>query len=377
MEFRLTDEQEQLREKVRQFAEKHIRPAVKRMEAEDRFPQEVVLKMAESKWMGIPVPSQYGGSGMDFLSYVLAIEEISKVSPALGVILAVHTSVGTNPILAFGTDEQKEKYATKLASGEYLGAFALTEANAGSDAGALQTTAVKENDHYRLHGTKMFITNGGAADTYILFASTDPSKGSRGITAFIVEKGLPGLQVGKKEQKMGLRGSNTTSIILEDCVVPVENRLGKEGEGFKIALANLGAGRIGIAAQALGIAKGALAAAWQAQQKEGDSGKLADMAVQIEAAQLLTYQAACLHQQNLPCTKQASMAKLFASRTAMNVATEAVQVIGEAGTTTRYPAERFFRDAKVCEIYEGTSEIQRVVIGKHLIGDSREKKENA
>ncbi|MFB4163345.1 acyl-CoA dehydrogenase [Alteribacillus sp. JSM 102045] len=377
MNLTFTDEQEMMKKMVRDFAANRVQAEVNRMEEEDRFPKELVKEMADLGLMGVPVPENWGGVGMDFVSYIIAIHELSRVSPALGVILSVHTSVGTNPILYFGSDTQKNTYVRKLASGEYLGAFALTEPGAGSDAGSLKTTAVKKEDRYILNGSKMFITNGGAADTYILFANTDPKQGAKGISAFIVEKTFPGFQIGKKEKKMGLHGSNTTEIILENCEVPAENLLGKEGDGFKIAMANLSAGRIGIAAQSLGIAEGSLqsAAEYAKERKQfgkpigahqGISFKLADMVTKVEAAKLLTYQAASLHSNDLPCAKQASMAKLFASRTAMETATEAVQVFGGYGYTKEYPAERFFRDAKVCEIYEGTSEIQRVVIGKHL-----------
>ncbi|MFB5662779.1 acyl-CoA dehydrogenase [Alteribacillus sp. HJP-4] len=379
MNLNFTDEQEMMRKMVRDFVKNKVAPAVKRMEEEDRFPEELIKEMASLGLMGIPVPEKYGGAGMDFTSYMIAIHEISRVSAALGVILSVHTSVGTYPILYFGTEEQKKKFIPKLSAGEYLGAFALTEPGAGSNASSLKTTAVRSGDHYVLNGTKVFITNGGAADTYIVFAATDKDKGSYGISAFIVEKDSPGLLIGKKEKKMGLHGSNTTELIFENCRVPAANRLGKEGEGYTIAMANLSSGRIGIAAQSLGIAEGALeAAVTYAKERhqfgrsigsqQGISFKLADIATNVEAAKLLTYRAAHLRSNNIDCTKEASMAKLFASKTAMDAAIEAVQVFGGYGYTKEYPAERFFRDAKVCEIYEGTSEIQRIVIGKHTIG---------
>lgn len=315
---------------------------------------------------------------MDFPSYILAINELSRVSATVGVILSVHTSVGTNPILYFGTEEQKQKYVTKLASGEYLGAFCLTEPSAGSDAGSLKTRAVKQGDHYVLNGAKVFITNGGEADTYIVFASTNPELGTKGVSAFIVEKDTPGFVIGKDEHKMGLHGSKTVQLTFEDAKVPAENLLGAEGEGFKIAMANLDVGRIGIAAQSLGIAEAAVQAATNYAKErvqfgkpiaaqQGVSFKLADMATAVEGARLLTYRAANLRALGKPCGKEASMAKLFASQTAMSVAIEAVQVFGGYGYTKDYPVERYFRDAKVCEIYEGTSEIQRLVIGKHLM----------
>lgn len=377
MNLRFTEEQEMVRKMVRDFAETEIAPFVEKME-DGEFPREILKKMADLGLMGMTIPEEYGGAGMDFPSYIIAINELSRVSATVGVILSVHTSVGTNPILYFGTEEQKQKYVTKLASGEYLGAFALTEPSAGSDAGSLKTRAVKKDDHYVLNGAKVFITNGGEADTYIVFASTDPELGTKGISAFIVEKDTPGFIIGKDEHKMGLYGSKTVQLTFEDAKVPAENLLGQEGEGFKIAMANLDVGRIGIAAQSLGIAEAALqhATAYAKEREQfgkpialqqGVGFKLADMATAVEGAKLLTYRAANLRALGKPCGKEASMAKLFASQTAMNVATEAVQVYGGYGYTKDYPVERFFRDAKVCEIYEGTSEIQRLVIGKHLL----------
>jgi alkylation response protein AidB-like acyl-CoA dehydrogenase len=377
MNLRFTEEQEMVRKMVRDFAETEIAPFVEKME-DGEFPREILKKMADLGLMGMTIPEKYGGAEMDFPSYIIAINELSRVSATVGVILSVHTSVGTNPILYFGTEEQKQKYVTKLASGEYLGAFALTEPSAGSDAGSLKTRAVNSVDHYVLNGAKVFITNGGEADTYIVFASTNPELGTKGISAFIVEKDTPGFIIGKDEHKMGLYGSKTVQLTFEDAKVPAENLLGEEGEGFKIAMANLDVGRIGIAAQSLGIAEAALqhATAYAKEREQfgkpialqqGVGFKLADMATAVEGAKLLTYRAANLRALGKPCGKEASMAKLFASQTAMNVATEAVQVYGGYGYTKDYPVERFFRDAKVCEIYEGTSEIQRLVIGKHLL----------
>lgn len=377
MNLRFTEEQEMVRKMVRDFAEKEIAPFVEKME-DGEFPREILKKMADLGLMGMTIPEEYGGAGMDFPSYIIAINELSRVSATVGVILSVHTSVGTNPILYFGTEEQKQKYVTKLASGKYLGAFALTEPSAGSDAGSLKTRAIKKDDHYVLNGAKVFITNGGEADTYIVFASTNPELGTKGISAFIVEKDTPGFIIGKDEHKMGLYGSKTVQLTFEDAKVPAENLLGQEGEGFKIAMANLDVGRIGIAAQSLGIAEAALqhATAYAKEREQfgkpialqqGVGFKLADMATAVEGAKLLTYRAANLRALGKPCGKEASMAKLFASQAAMNVAIEAVQVYGGYGYTKDYPVERFFRDAKVCEIYEGTSEIQRLVIGKHLL----------
>ena len=380
MDLKFTEEQEMMQKMVRDFALTEIAPFIERMEEHDEFPAEILNKMAELGLMGITIPEEYGGAGMDYTSYVIAINEISKVSATIGVILSVHTSVGTNPILYFGTEAQKQKYVTKLASGEFLGAFALTEPNAGSDAASLKTRAVKDGDFYVLNGSKIFITNGGEADTYIVFAITDATKGTKGISAFIVEKNTPGLIIGKNEHKMGLHGSRTVQLTFEDCKVPVENLLGAEGEGFKIAMGNLEYGRIGIAAQALGIAEAALEAAVNYAKdrkqfgkpiafQQGIGFKLADMATAVEATRLLIYRAAYLKAQGIPCGQEASMAKLFASRTAMEVATEAIQVFGGYGYTKEYPVERYFRDAKICEIYEGTSEIQRIVINRKLIAD--------
>jgi alkylation response protein AidB-like acyl-CoA dehydrogenase len=378
MEFKFTEEHEMMRKMVSAFAENEITPHIEAMET-GVFPKTILQKMGELGLMGIPISEEYGGAGMDFMSYIIAINEISKVSPTLGVILSVHTSVGTNPIVYFGTEEQKRKYVPKLAAGKNLGAFCLTEQSSGSDAASLKSkaVAVKEGGQYRINGSKVFITNGGEADVFIVFASTDPQKGSKGISAFVVEKGTPGLIIGKDERKMGLHGSSTVQVTFEDMKVPTANLLGKEGEGFKIAMANLDAGRIGIAAQALGIAEGAMEHAVQyaksreqfgkpIAEQQGIGFKLAEMATSIEASRLLVYRAAYLRSQGLNCGKEAAMAKLFASRTAVEVAIEAVQVFGGYGYTTDYPVERYFRDAKVTEIYEGTSEIQRMVISKNL-----------
>ena len=376
MDLRFTEEQELLRKLVVDFAQREIKPFVPRMEAGE-FPKEILEKMASLGLMGIPVPEKYGGAGMDYISYIIAIHELSKVSASVGVILSVHTSVGTNPILFFGTEEQKQAYVPKLAKGQYLGAFCLTESEAGSDAGNIKTKAIQNGDHYILNGSKLFITNGGVADVYIVFAVTNSKLKTRGITAFIVEKNTPGLIFGKDEHKMGLHGSRTLQLNFENMKVPIKNRLGKEGEGFKIALANLEFGRIGIAAQALGIAEAALEEAVTyartrrqfgktIAEQQGVGFKLADMATSTEVAKLLVYRAAFLKQKGNSCAKEASIAKLFSSKTAMEVATEAVQIFGGYGYTEDYPVERFFRDAKITEIYEGTSEIQRIVIAKHL-----------
>jgi alkylation response protein AidB-like acyl-CoA dehydrogenase len=377
MKLTFTEEQEMLRRMIRDFAQSEIAPFIEKME-QGQFPSEVLRKMGELGLMGIPVPEKYGGAGMDFISYILAIHELSRFSATIGVILSVHTSVCTNPILYFGTDAQKQKYVPKLASGEYLGAFCLTESSSGSDASSLKTRAVKDGNEYIINGSKMFITNGGAADIYIVFASTNPGLRSKGITAFIVEKNTPGFIVGKDERKMGLHGSRTVQLSFENMRVSKENMLGSEGEGFKIAMANLDVGRIGIAAQAVGIAEAALDAAVDYSKgrqqfgkliaaQQGVAFKLADMATNVEAAKLLLYRAANLRQHGQKCSFEASTAKLFASRTAVETSTEAIQVFGGYGYTEDYPVERYFRDAKITEIYEGTSEIQRIVIGKHLL----------
>ena len=367
-----------MRNMVRDFAQTEIAPFIEQME-HGEFPRHLLKKMGELGLMGITAPAEYGGAEMDFTSYILAIHELSKVSAVMGVILSVHTSVGTNPILYFGSDVQKDKYVPKLAAGEYIGAFCLTEPAAGSDAGSLKTRAVRDGADYVLDGSKVVITNGGEADVYIVFASTNPEFGTRGISAFIVEKDTSGFIVGKDEKKMGLHGSRTVQLTFENMRIPAENLLGEEGQGFKIAMANLDVGRIGIAAQSLGIAEAALEAATNYAKERVQFGKpiaqqqavgfkLADMATAVEASKLLVYRAAYLRSEGLPCGKEASMAKLFASQTAMDTAIEAVQIFGGYGYTEDYPVERYFRDAKVTQIYEGTSEIQRIVISKHVLG---------
>ncbi|MEN0587430.1 acyl-CoA dehydrogenase family protein [Kurthia gibsonii] len=376
MAIQLTEEQAMLQKMVRNFAQTEVAAFVPNME-KDEFPTAVLTKMGELGLMGMTTPEKYGGSDMDFISYILAIHELSKVSGTVGVILSVHTSVATNPILKFGTEAQIEKYVPKLASGEYLGSFCLTEPAAGSDAASIKTSAKKVEGGYELNGSKVFITNGGYADVYIVFAVTDSTQKTKGITAFIVERTMEGLVIGKNEEKMGLHGSSTVQLTFENLFVPEENILGQLGEGFTIAMANLNVGRIGIAAQALGIAEAALEAAIgyakERQQfnqpiikHQGIAFKLADMATSVEAAKQLVYSAAALYERGENCKKEASMAKLFASKIAVEVATEAIQVYGGYGYSKEYPVERYFRDAKVTEIYEGTSEIQRLVISKEL-----------
>lgn len=380
MDFKLTPEHEETRKLVRDFALKEVGPTAAKRDEEEYFDRSIFKKMAQIGLTGIPWPEQYGGAEMDFLSYVIAIEELSRIDSSIGVTLSAHISLASWPIFKFGTEEQKQKYLRPLAEGEKMGAYCLTEPGSGSDAGAMRTTAVLSEDgsHYILNGSKIFITNGGEAEIYVVFASTDRSQKTRGITAFIVEKDFAGFSVGKKEKKMGIRASATTEIIFDNCKVPVENRLGEEGFGFKIAMMTLDGGRNGIAAQALGIAQGALDLAldYAKQREQFDKPiasfqaiqfKLADMASKIEASRLLTYQAAWLESQGLPYGKESAMAKLFAGDTAMEVTTEAVQIFGGYGYSREYPVERFMRDAKITQIYEGTNEIQRVVIASHLL----------
>ncbi|MBN9655233.1 acyl-CoA dehydrogenase [Halobacillus litoralis] len=375
MNFTLTEEQEMLRKMVRDFAKNEVEPTAAERDEEERFDREIFDKMAELGLTGIPWPEEYGGIGSDFVSYVIAVEELSRVCASTGVTLSAHISLASWPIYKFGTEEQKQKYLTQLASGEALGAYALSEPGAGSDVSSMRTQAKLDGDHYVLNGSKVWITNGGVADIYVVFAKTDPNEGNRGISAFIVEKDTPGFTTGKKEKKLGIRSSPTTELIFEDCKIPKENLLGEEGKGFKVAMMTLDGGRNGIAAQAVGIAQGALDESVNyAKEREqfgkpiahlqGISFKLADMATEIEASRLLTYQAAYLESEGLPYSKASAMAKLFAGDTAMKVTTEAVQVHGGYGYTKDYPVERYMRDAKITQIYEGTQEIQRLVVGR-------------
>ncbi|MDP9727795.1 acyl-CoA dehydrogenase [Alicyclobacillus tolerans] len=377
MNFEFTSEQQEIRKMVRDFAREVILPKAAEIDEKDEFPREIIRQMGNLGMMGLPIPEEWGGVGADFVSYILAIEEISYACAAIGVILAVHTSVGTFPILYFGTEEQKQKYIPKLAQGEWIGAFALTEPGAGSDASSIRTRAVRDGDSYVLNGSKMFITNGGEADVYCVFAVTRPEKGSRGITAFLVEKDTPGFRIGRKERKMGLHGSSTVELLFEDARVPVANRLGEEGAGFSIAMRLLDTGRIGIAAQAQGIARAAFDAANQYVRGRKQFNQslfdfqavqfmLADMATKIEASHWLIYNAANRKMRNLPCAKEASMAKVFASDAAMQITTDAVQLFGGYGYIADYHVERLMRDAKVTQIYEGTNQIQRIVIARHI-----------
>lgn len=378
MEFELTEEQKLIQSMAREFAEKEVAPIAAEIDRNHRFPEELIPKMKELNLLGVPFPEEWGGAGADYLSYILVLEELARVSASTCTILAAHASLGTWPIYQFGTKEQKEKYLRKLASGEMLAAFALTEPSAGTDAASGKTTAVLEGDEWVLNGSKIFITNGGYAGVYIVTALTDPSKGVKGISTFIVEKDAPGFSVGEKERKMGIKASSTTPLYFNNCRIPKDALLGKEGEGFKIAMMTLDGGRIGIAAQAVGIAQGAFEAAVKYAKERIQFGKpiatkqaiqwmIADMATEIEAARLLTYRAAWNKDHGLPYTKEASMAKLFAAEVATRTATKAVQIHGGYGYTENYPVERSYRDAKITEIYEGTSEVQRMVIAGHYL----------
>ncbi|NQD65225.1 acyl-CoA dehydrogenase [Bacillus haikouensis] len=375
MNFKLSEEHEMIRKMVRDFARNEVAPTAAERDEEERFDMDIFHKMAELGLTGIPWPEEYGGIGSDYLAYCIAVEELSRVCASTGVTLSAHTSLAGWPVYKFGTEEQKQKYLRPMAQGEKIGAYGLTEPGSGSDAGGMKTIARLEGDHYVLNGSKIFITNGGIADTYIVFALTDPSSRQRGTSAFIVEKDFEGFSVGKKEKKLGIRSSPTTEIVFEECRVPKENLLGKEGEGFKIAMMTLDGGRNGIAAQAVGIAQGALDASVDyAKEREqfgkpiaanqGISFKIADMATSIEASRLLTYQAAWLESEGLPYGKESAMSKLMAGDTAMKVTTEAVQIFGGYGYTKDYPVERYMRDAKITQIYEGTQEIQRLVISR-------------
>lgn len=378
MNFALTKEQELLRQMVREFAENEVKPLAAEIDRTERYPMETVKKMAKYHMMGIPFSKEYGGAGGDTLSYIMTVEELSKVCATTGVILSAHTSLCASLIDQFGTEEQKKKYLVPLAKGEKIGAFGLTEPNAGTDASAQQTVAVDAGDHYVINGSKIFITGGGVADIICIFAMTDKSKGTRGISCFIVEKGFKGFRPGKVEDKLGIRASNTSELIFEDCIVPKENLVGKEGNGFKIAMKTLDGGRIGIAAQALGIAEGAFDEAVKYMKERKQFGRslskfqglqwmISDMNTRIEAARYLVYNAAWRKDNKLPYTADAARAKLYAAETAMYVTTKAVQIFGGYGYTKDYPVERMMRDAKITEIYEGTSEVQRMVIAGSIL----------
>ncbi|MGI8281063.1 acyl-CoA dehydrogenase AcdA [Bacillus mycoides] len=377
MHFKLSEEHEMIRKMVRDFARNEVAPTAAERDEEERFDRALFDQMAELGLTGIPWPEEYGGIGSDYLAYVIAVEELSRVCASTGVTLSAHTSLAGWPIFKFGTEEQKQKFLRPMAEGKKIGAYGLTEPSSGSDAGGMRTTAKRDGDHYILNGSKIFITNGGIADIYVVFALTDPDSKQRGTSAFIVESDTLGFSVGKKESKLGIRSSPTTEIIFEDCRIPVENLLGEEDQGFKVAMQTLDGGRNGIAAQAVGIAQSALDASVEYARERHQFGKpiaaqqgigfkLADMATDVEAARLLTYQAAWLESEGLPYGKESAMSKVFAGDTAMKVTTEAVQVFGGYGYTKDYPVERYMRDAKITQIYEGTQEIQRLVISRML-----------
>lgn len=378
MNFQLSEEHQMIRKMVRDFAEKEVAPTAAIRDEEERFDRGIFDRMGELGLTGIPWSEEVGGIGSDYLSYCIAVEELSRVCASTGVTLSAHVSLASWPIYKFGTEEQKQKFLRPLAEGRKLGAYGLTEPGSGSDAAAMKTTAVRSGDEYILNGNKIFITNAGDAEIYVVFAVTDPEKKHKGITAFILEKGMEGFSFGKKEKKLGIRSSPTLEIIFDQVRVPVENRLGEEGEGFKIAMMTLDGGRNGISAQAVGIAQGALdhALAYAKERKQfgkpiaqqqGLQFMLANMATKVEAARLLTYQAAWLESSGLPYGKESAMSKLYAGDIAMEVTTDAVQVFGGYGYTREYPVERFMRDAKITQIYEGTNEIQRLVISKYLL----------
>ena len=373
MTFELTNEDLMMRELFRKFTKNEVEPIAAEVDELERFPEETVKKMANLGMMGIPFPREYGGAGGTYWQYINLVEELGVACGTTSVVVSAHTSLCAAPIYEFGTEDQKKKFLVPLATGEKVGAFGLTEPNAGTDASGQQTVAVKDGDHYILNGSKIFITNAGYADVYIVIAMTDKLAGLKGISAFIVEKGTPGFSIGKKEKKMGIRGSSTCELIFEDCRIPAENLLGAEGKGFKIAMMTLDGGRIGIAAQALGIAQGAYNEAVKYVKERKQFGKpisafqntqfqIADMKTKIEAARFLVYSAAYKKDKKMTYAQDAAMAKLFASEVAMEVTTKAVQLFGGYGYTREYPVERMMRDAKITEIYEGTSEVQRMVI---------------
>ena len=379
MFLKVTEEHEALRAKVREFAETEIKPIAFMLDQNNEFPTEAIKKLGEMGLMGIPYPKKYGGAGLDALSYAIAVEELSRVDGGSGVILSAHVSLGSYPIMAYGTEEQKKKYLVPLAKGEKIGAFGLTEPNAGSDAGGTETTAVLNGDHYILNGEKIFITNAPKADTYIVFAVTTPGIGTKGISAFIVEKGWEGFTFGDHYDKLGIRSSSTAQLLFNDVKVPKENLLGKEGEGFKIAMSTLDGGRIGIASQALGIAQGAYEHALEYAKERIQFGKpiahqqiisfkLADMATKLRAARLLVYTAAELKEAHIPYGMESAMAKQYASDICLEVVNDALQIFGGTGYLKGMEVERAYRDAKICTIYEGTNEIQRLVIASHIIG---------
>jgi butyryl-CoA dehydrogenase len=378
MVFDLTEEQRMIQETAREFARKEVLPKAAELDENSRFPEELIREMAGLGFMGISVPEEYGGAGMDNVCYAIAMEEISRACASTGVIMSVNNSLACDPILKFGSEEIKREYLVPMASGKTLGCFGLTEPGAGSDAGSQKTSAVRDGDFYVVNGTKNFITNAPQADTCVLFTMTDKAKAHKGITAFVVDMKWKGVSLGKHEKKMGIRASATSSIIFEDVRVPAKNRLGNEGDGFKVAMHTLDGGRIGIASQAIGIARAAFedALAYSKDRKQFGQAicdfqaiqwMLSDIATEIDAARLLTWRAAWMKDRKMRHSKESSMAKLYASEVAMRAAVKGVQIHGGYGYINEYPAERHFRDAKITEIYEGTSEIQRLVISAALL----------
>ena len=378
MNFKLSEEHQLIRASVREFCQKYVEPAADEIDQQARFPEDIVKKLAEQDWLGIPFPEEYGGAGSDYLSYTIVVEELSRACATTGFTLECHTSLACYPLFKFGTEEQKKKYLVPLCKGEILGSFALTEPGAGTDAGAASTTAVLDGNDYVLNGSKIFISNAPVAGVLIIFAMTDKSKGTKGLSAFIVPGKAPGLVIGKHLNKMGIRGSLTAEVFLKDCRIPKENLLGQEGQGFRIAMMTLDGGRIGVAAQALGIAQAALDESVRYSKERVQFGKpistfqaiqwmIADMATAVEASRFLTYHAAWCYDQGLPYSKEAAMAKLFASETAVYQTNRAVQIHGGIGYIKGHKVERLYRDAKITEIYEGTSEVMRLIISSSIL----------
>lgn len=378
MDFALTEEQQLIQQNARDFAAEQVAPLAEELDKTGRYPAETIKKMAEMDFMGMPYPEEYGGAGADYLSYIMVVEELSKACASTGIIYSAHCSLGMFPIYNWGSEELKQKYLVPLCKGQKLAAFALTEPGAGTDAAAGQCTAKLDGDEYILNGTKCFITNGGVADVYIIFALTDPSIGTKGLSAFVVDANIAGFEIGKHEDKMGIRGSQTTELIFKNCRIPKENLIGKEGKGFGIAMTTLDGGRIGVAAQALGIAQAALEEAIKFAKERVQFGKpiatkqaiqwmLAEMETKIQASRLLTYQAAAAKDRGEKYSKEAAMAKLFASESADWVCNKAIQIHGGYGFIKDFKVERCYRDAKICTLYEGTNEVQRMVIAGSLL----------
>ena len=381
MDFDFAPEQELFRKTLRQFSEEEIRPHVREWDEHQHFPRDVFKKLGDLGIMGIIFPEEYGGSGLGYIDYVLAVEELSRVDGSVGITVAAHNSLCTNAIFEAGTEEQKRRYIPKLASGEWIGSWSLTEPTAGSDSGGTKTVARRDGDNYVLNGSKTFASQGTQCDVAVVYATVDPKLGKKGITAFIIEKGTPGFRAGKKEDKLGLRASDTAELVMQDCVVPAANRLGVEGEGFHDAMKILDGGRISIAALALGMAEGAFAAALAYSKEREQFGQpiaqfqaiqnmLADMAKEIDAARLLTYHAAWMKDRGMRVTRHSAMAKLYASEVGVRATNDAIQIFGGYGYTKDFPVEKFFRDVKLCTIGEGTSEIQRLVIARELLKES-------